>query len=823
MSAWPKPNGGSRLRELWRSASAGSPNSAVACWLHCADELTIEVLAQLDYDAYVMDLQHGTADGLQAIRQLRALQAMSSSAALVRLAELSASEVGRYLDAGFSGVICPMVNTKAQADALVAACRYAPQGERSWGPTRAMLKERVSLKGYAQQMRDPRTRPVTLAMIETRQGLGNLPDILTSEVDGVFIGPMDLSCSLDEEGLGTAGPKTSKAIARIKALAHRQGKVVGIYVSDRSSTEHYISKGFQFVVSAHDKVALMAGAMSSLPRTCLRRDPPAFWRVRTTHAGLLPVPQWLQVIWEGQQEPVDHEDYQERLYEVTVEFLRKQLALGLDEINDGGLSGGDLTRWVKRLSGFEDGPDGPRCCGAICYQGEALKIELKRLQRAAQEVGVPPGRVFFTSPAPGTLADAFGNDFYQSDEVFVNAIGAAMAKEYQAIHELGFKVQIDWLASTLTEGADRLAAQHQVQVLNGALQGLEAEQLRLQLRWEAPPSPALLQVLLEAEVKYVALETCQVERAPEEELWKKVKIPKDKVLLVGTINPCDRHVEHPRRIAQRLETFAEIVGWDRLMASTDAVRSADPARELAGLFERLQPVVAGAASVSNRAARVVTQEEMPQRPDCEWAGCPTYMAMGIICQGVEPVLSECYGYSLSYIEMCCGFTVAVEDGLGEILMPLDVPCRVVYGELETSLEVGEAMALPRGVVTHSVAVDQPSVQILRMSAGRSMTNGRSSDSEVRMLKYGDAAQRLHFDSPYGWLELEIIRLPSGQQLELDPRVDTVAVTLRGMVSCGLASLLPLQLVQQPSFLLAAKDSLVLVIKSSLPHDLDYDF
>eukprot|EP00913_Durusdinium_trenchii_P020611 g19358.t2 len=354
----------SRLRELWRSASAGSPNSAVACWLHCADELTIEVLAQLDYDAYV--------------------------------------------------------NTKAQADALVAACRYAPQGERSWGPTRAMLKERVSLKGYAQQMRDPRTRPVTLAMIETRQGLGNLPDILTSEVDGVFIGPMDLSCSLDEEGLGTAGPKTSKAIARIKALAHRQGKVVGIYVSDRSSTEHYISKGFQFVVS----------------------------------------------------------------------------------------------------------------------------------------------RVFFTSPAPGTLADAFGNDFYQSDEVFVNAIGAAMAKEYQAIHELGFKVQIDWLASTLTEGADRLAAQHQVQVLNGALQGLEAEQLRLQLRWEAPPSPALLQVLLEAEVKYVALETCQVERAPEEELWKKVKIPKDKVLLVGTINPCDRHVEHPRRIAQRLETFAEIVGWD---------------------------------------------------------------------------------------------------------------------------------------------------------------------------------------------------------------------------------------------------------------------
>ena len=134
----------------------------------------MEVLAQLDYDTYVVDLQHGMARPQEAVSQLRALQAMKDTTALVRVSELSAKEVGLFLDAGFAGVICPMINGAEQAKALVAATRYAPEGERSCGPTRAVLKDRSSLKGYTEKMKDPRSRPIVLAMIETKQGLENL-------------------------------------------------------------------------------------------------------------------------------------------------------------------------------------------------------------------------------------------------------------------------------------------------------------------------------------------------------------------------------------------------------------------------------------------------------------------------------------------------------------------------------------------------------------------------------------------------------------------------------------------------------------------------
>eukprot|EP00438_Fugacium_kawagutii_P006427 Skav210655 [mRNA] locus=scaffold2527:179703:182240:+ [translate_table: standard] len=119
--------------------------------------------AKVNYDAYVVDIQHGMSRAQEAIRQLRALQAMNDgSTAMVRISELSAKDVGLYLDAGFMGalaetepdttgsapgVICPMVNTRAQAETLVAACRYAPHGDRSWGPTRAILKDGSSLQG----------------------------------------------------------------------------------------------------------------------------------------------------------------------------------------------------------------------------------------------------------------------------------------------------------------------------------------------------------------------------------------------------------------------------------------------------------------------------------------------------------------------------------------------------------------------------------------------------------------------------------------------------------------------------------------------------
>lgn len=196
------------LRGTW------SKRAATACWLHAADELTIEVLAQVKYDAYVVDAQHGMSQLADAVRQLRALQAMSQATALVRITELSTKEIGSYLDAGFAGVICPMVSTKAQAQALVSACRYAPDGDRSWGPTRAVLKSGGSLPAYYQSMVDSSSKPIVLAMIETAEGLANLADILNTDIDGVFIGPMDLSLALGEPCAGTNGKKNKAGHCR---------------------------------------------------------------------------------------------------------------------------------------------------------------------------------------------------------------------------------------------------------------------------------------------------------------------------------------------------------------------------------------------------------------------------------------------------------------------------------------------------------------------------------------------------------------------------------------------------------------------------------
>ena len=109
----------STLQETW------SKRAATACWLQAADELTSEVLAHVKCDACIVDCKHSMAPFADAVRQLQVLQSMGQVTSLVRVPELSGKAIVSYLDAGFSGVICPMVDTRAQAEALVAACRHA--------------------------------------------------------------------------------------------------------------------------------------------------------------------------------------------------------------------------------------------------------------------------------------------------------------------------------------------------------------------------------------------------------------------------------------------------------------------------------------------------------------------------------------------------------------------------------------------------------------------------------------------------------------------------------------------------------------------------
>ena len=176
------------LREAWAAGRA-----ARNAWLTIPDAHLAEIVAARgEVEAVTLDLQHGLFDLGTAVHAIRAIAA-HGAAPLVRLPGVDAALAGFVLDAGAAGVIAPMVESVAEAEHLVAACRYPPNGRRSHGPTRAALKPGADAFAAAEQA-------VVFAMIETRAGLERCEDLAAvGGVDGLFVGPGDLGLSL---GLG---------------------------------------------------------------------------------------------------------------------------------------------------------------------------------------------------------------------------------------------------------------------------------------------------------------------------------------------------------------------------------------------------------------------------------------------------------------------------------------------------------------------------------------------------------------------------------------------------------------------------------------------
>lgn len=159
-------------------------------WLHLPGGVSAEVMGHAGYDTLTVDLQHGLIGEGGLVATLEAI-ASTPAVPLVRVPWLHPPDLMRALDAGAAGVICPMIDTPEQARALVHACRYAPEGGRSFGPTRARL-----VYGDDYGVRANR-ETLVFAMIETGEALGSLEAILdTPGLSGVFVGPGDLSLSL---------------------------------------------------------------------------------------------------------------------------------------------------------------------------------------------------------------------------------------------------------------------------------------------------------------------------------------------------------------------------------------------------------------------------------------------------------------------------------------------------------------------------------------------------------------------------------------------------------------------------------------------------
>jgi 4-hydroxy-2-oxoheptanedioate aldolase len=243
-----------RLRSIWKGGGA-----AVNGWLAVPNSFSAETMAHQGWDTLTIDLQHGVVDYQAMVTMLQAIST-TATVPVVRVPWLEPGIVMKTLDAGAYAVICPMVNTREDAQRLVAYTNYAPRGTRSFGPVRAQLY------GGADYFQHANDTVVRFAMIETAQALDNLDAILSVEgIDAIYIGPSDLSISLGcRPDFDNPEPKASQAIEHILERAKAHGVVAGIHNGAPEAALARIAKGFQFVTVASDARLLAAGSQDIL-------------------------------------------------------------------------------------------------------------------------------------------------------------------------------------------------------------------------------------------------------------------------------------------------------------------------------------------------------------------------------------------------------------------------------------------------------------------------------------------------------------------------------------------------------------------------------
>ena len=220
----------------------------IGVWLSLANVHIAETLANLGFDWLCMDLQHGLLDYKDLTSMLPAVSATETTP-LVRVPWNEPYEIMKALDAGAYGVIVPMINSRADAEQAVAACRYPPAGNRSFGPVRAALHG--GREAYAKDAND---QIACIAMVETAQGLENLDEIAaTPGLDGIYIGPNDLALAI---GLAPRGdnddPAHAEAVHRIQAACGKRGVAVGVHASSLTFAQRHLQRGFQFVTLGSD-------------------------------------------------------------------------------------------------------------------------------------------------------------------------------------------------------------------------------------------------------------------------------------------------------------------------------------------------------------------------------------------------------------------------------------------------------------------------------------------------------------------------------------------------------------------------------------------
>jgi 5-methyltetrahydropteroyltriglutamate--homocysteine methyltransferase len=355
------------------------------------------------------------------------------------------------------------------------------------------------------------------------------------------------------------------------------------------------------------------------------------------------------LIRKDRGEPYDPAEFARQVRQAVADIVAKQVAIGIDVVSDGEQSKVGYATYIKdRLTGFggepfvpkpnrdvADFPDfrrrmelfiGPQQIRRLCCTGPIARQDHLSAQQdidnfKAAIAASNPTDAFMPAASPGVVSTFQPNRHYPSHAAYIDAIGAAMQEEYEAIAGAGIVVQLDSpdLAMArhtgfqdLTEAEFLRQAEHQVEVLNHALANVPASSARLHLCWgnyEGPhdfdiPLQTILPIILKAKPQAISFEAANPRHEHEWTVWRGAKMPDDKVLIPGVIDTCTNYIEHPELVAQRICRFADVVGRERVIAGTDCGFSTSVGtagrvdREIA--FRKLASLVEGAKIASER-------------------------------------------------------------------------------------------------------------------------------------------------------------------------------------------------------------------------------
>jgi 4-hydroxy-2-oxoheptanedioate aldolase len=231
-------------------------NLALGGWLSNPSTINAEIMGAAGFEYVAIDTQHGAVDYSTMLPMLQVL-AIEDSTPIVRVPSNDSGHIGKALDAGARAVIVPMVNDRTACEQAMAYTRYAPDGERSFGPTRAVLIEGDDYFDYAADQIS------LIPMIETVEAMRNIDAILSVPgVEAIYVGPNDLSISLGIKP-NTNDPRLDEAMVEIVAGCRRNGVVPGVHASAALCAKR-VEQGFGMVTVSADVVALRAHVRQDL-------------------------------------------------------------------------------------------------------------------------------------------------------------------------------------------------------------------------------------------------------------------------------------------------------------------------------------------------------------------------------------------------------------------------------------------------------------------------------------------------------------------------------------------------------------------------------